>query len=96
VFVLNERHLKRLVNDYVRHYHGDRTHLLLGKDTPAGQEAATKSRMGGRISAMPRLGGLQHRYDLEHFSYYCRALRGSLNQAFASSAVSSGSSSAMA
>jgi len=33
---------------------------------------------------------------LEHFSYCCRALKGSLNQAFASSAVSSGSSSAMA
>ncbi len=34
--------------------------------------------------------------NLEHFSYCCRALKGSLNQAFASSAVSSGSSSAMA
>jgi hypothetical protein len=33
---------------------------------------------------------------LEHFSYCCRALKGSLNQAFASAAVSSGSSSAMA
>src|ERR1039457_6122923 len=34
--------------------------------------------------------------ELEHFSYYCRAENGSLNQALASSAVSSGSSSAMA
>jgi len=33
---------------------------------------------------------------VEHFSYCCRALKGSLNQAFASCAVSSGSSSAMA
>jgi hypothetical protein len=34
--------------------------------------------------------------DLEHFSYCCRALNGSLNQAFASSAVRSGSSWAIA
>jgi acetate kinase len=33
---------------------------------------------------------------LEHLSYFCRALKGSLNQAFASSAVSIGSSSVMA
>ena len=33
---------------------------------------------------------------LEHFSYCCRALKGSLNQAFASSAVRRGSSCAMA
>jgi len=34
--------------------------------------------------------------DLEHFSYFCRAVKGSLNQAIASSAVRSGSSSVMA
>jgi hypothetical protein len=33
---------------------------------------------------------------LERFSYCCRAAKGSLNQAFASSAVMSGSSSVMA
>jgi hypothetical protein len=33
---------------------------------------------------------------LEHFSYFCRAVKGSLNQAIASSAVRSGSSSVMA
>ena len=34
VIVLNERHLKRLMNEYVRYYHDDRTHLGLGKETP--------------------------------------------------------------
>src|SRR5271165_1385295 len=34
--------------------------------------------------------------ELEHFSYFCRAVKGSLNQAIASSAVRSGSSSVMA
>jgi len=64
VIVLNERHLKRLMNEYVRYYHEDRTHLALDKGTPAGRGAVSKSGMGGRIIAMPRLGGLHHRYDL--------------------------------
>jgi len=33
-FALNERHLKRLLADYFGYYHGDRTHLGLGKGTP--------------------------------------------------------------
>jgi transposase InsO family protein len=33
VIVLNERHLRRLLKDYLRYYHEDRTHLGLGKDT---------------------------------------------------------------
>lgn len=32
VIVLNERHLKRLMAEYVRYYHEDRTHLGLAKD----------------------------------------------------------------
>jgi hypothetical protein len=63
VIVLNERHLKRLMSEYVRYYHDDRTHLALEKKTPAGREVASKSGVGGRIIAMPRLGGLHHRYD---------------------------------
>lgn len=31
---VNERHLKRLMNEYVSYYHDDRTHLALGKETP--------------------------------------------------------------
>ena len=64
VTVLNELHLKRLMNEYVRYYHEDRTHLALIKGTPAGREAVNDSRMGSRVIAMPRLGGLHHRYDL--------------------------------
>src|SRR5580700_6117663 len=29
VIVLNERHLKRLMSEYIRYYHDDRTHLAL-------------------------------------------------------------------
>ena len=34
IIALNERHLKRLLADYVGYYHDDRTHLGLGKGTP--------------------------------------------------------------
>jgi len=64
LIVLNERHLKRLMNEYVRYYHEDRTHLALGKSTPTGREEDKQSGSGQRVVSMPRLGGLHHRYDL--------------------------------
>jgi putative transposase len=60
VIALNERHLKRLLSDYVSYYHDDRTHLALGKNTPGGR---SRSAGHGRIISGPRLGGLHHRYD---------------------------------
>jgi hypothetical protein len=62
--VLNERHLKRLMGDYIRYYHDDRTHLGLDKQTPAGRVAAHGARPDRRVISMPRLGGLHHRYEL--------------------------------
>jgi hypothetical protein len=64
VIVLNERHLKRLMNEYARYYHEDRTHLALAKETPAGREAVSKPSSDAKIIAIARLGGLHHRYDL--------------------------------
>jgi hypothetical protein len=64
VIVLNERHMKRLMSEFVRYCHEDRTHLALAKGTPADREAQTKSTVGSRVIAMPRLGSLHHRYDL--------------------------------
>ncbi|MGD0905918.1 MAG: hypothetical protein ABR924_23780 [Terracidiphilus sp.] len=63
VIVLNERHLKRLMSEYVRYYHDDRTHLALEKGTPAGRRAAESGDAACRVVSMPRLGGLHHRYD---------------------------------
>jgi transposase InsO family protein len=62
VIVLNQRHLKRLMAEYVRYYHEDRTHLGLAKDTPAGRPVEIPSAVGSRIQSFPRLGGLHHRY----------------------------------
>jgi len=63
VIVLNELHLKRLMNEYIRYYHEDRTHLGLGKETPAGRKATKGATPNAKVVSMPRLGGLHHRYD---------------------------------
>ena len=60
VIVLNERHLRRLLSEYVRYYHEDRTHLGLSKETPGGR---IRSMPRGRVITQARLGGLHHRYD---------------------------------
>jgi transposase InsO family protein len=60
IIALNECHLKRLLADYVRYYHDDRTHLGLRKQTP---RARVRSAARGCILSCPRLGGLHHRYD---------------------------------
>jgi putative transposase len=64
VIVVNKRHLKRLMDEYIRYYHEDRTHLGLTKETPADREAATTTDPRCGVVSTPRLGGLHHRYDL--------------------------------
>jgi putative transposase len=60
VIAINERHLKRLLSDYVHYYHQDRTHLGLDKKTPSGSlRSVSSAQVIGRV----RLGGLHHRYD---------------------------------
>jgi putative transposase len=61
--VLNRRHLKRLINEYVLYYLEDRTHLALEKGTPAGREAKEDPGGSHKVISMPRLGGLHHRYN---------------------------------
>lgn len=60
VIAVNERHLKRLLSEYVRYYHEDRTHLGLGKRTPGNR---IPHRNLGRVVSSARLGGLHRRYD---------------------------------
>src|SRR5215471_17357947 len=57
---LNERHLKRLLSEYVSYHHEDRTHLGLGKGTPGCRIRCVTS---GRVLSHDRLGGLHRRYD---------------------------------
>src|SRR4029077_18492795 len=60
IIAFNERHLKRLLADYLRYYHEDRTHMGLQKQTPNGR---VRSAARGRVVSRARLGGLHHRYD---------------------------------
>jgi len=60
IIALNERHLKRILADYVRYYHDDRTHLGLRKQTPGGR---VRSAARCHVLSHARLGGLHHRYD---------------------------------
>ena len=60
VIAFDECHLRRLLSEYVKYYHEDRTHLGLRKQTPAGRIAALNR---GTVISKARLGGLHHRYD---------------------------------
>ena len=60
IIAVNECRLKRLLSEYLRYYHEDRTHLGLGKETPDSRIGSSGS---GRILSRQRLGGLHHRYD---------------------------------
>jgi transposase InsO family protein len=60
IVILNEKHLRRVLREYLSYYSDARTHLGLGKDCP---EARTiEPREAGRVVALPRVGGLHHRY----------------------------------
>jgi transposase InsO family protein len=62
VIVLNERHLQRLLSEFVAYYHDDRTHLALGKGTPSMRTTTSKPNRDAEIVGHPRIGGLHHRY----------------------------------
>jgi transposase InsO family protein len=62
VIVFHEGHLKRLARDYLGYYHADGTHDGLDKDTPEGRPKTVRD-SGERLSSLPRLGGLHHRYS---------------------------------
>jgi transposase InsO family protein len=64
VIVHNERHLKRLMLEYISYYHDDRTHLGLEKQTPARRAVTENTSATGKVLSLSRLGGLHHRYDL--------------------------------
>jgi putative transposase len=63
VIAINEAQLRRVVFSYVDYYHADRTHLGLEKDAP--KERPIESQKVGDVVALPRVGGLHHRYSRE-------------------------------
>jgi hypothetical protein len=60
LIVVGERHLLRAVRDYVAYYNGDRPHMSLGGAAPVTRPVEPLAR--GKVIALPRVGGLHHRY----------------------------------
>ncbi len=60
VIVLNERHLRRMLREYISYYHTCRTHLSLNKDPPKTRPVEPPEM--GNIVAFSHVGGLHHRY----------------------------------
>ena len=58
---MGETHLRRVLAQYAAYYHADRTHLSLGKDSPTTRPV--QSRGSGSVTALPKVGGLRHRYE---------------------------------
>ncbi len=61
VIVLDERHLRRVLREYVDYYHSCRTHLSLEKDAP--EPRPVRSGSMGRALAFPKVGGLHNYYS---------------------------------
>jgi putative transposase len=69
---LNERHLRRILKEWVAHYNRGRPHSSLGPGIsepsggiPAPQISGHRIPCGHRVAGRPLLGGLHHEYRLE-------------------------------
>jgi transposase InsO family protein len=58
--LFNEKHLRRMLKEYIRYYNEDRTHLGLEKDCP--NPRAIELPDLGPVQSEPVVGGLHHRY----------------------------------
>jgi hypothetical protein len=61
VIVLNEKHLQRLLRQYVNYYNVDRVHTQL-RDTPMGRPTERRPSAAAQIVGSSRVGGLHRRY----------------------------------
>ena len=60
IIVLNELHLLRCLRKYMSYYNDDRPHMSLEGDAPVRRDVEPPE--NGGVVALPRLGGLHHRY----------------------------------
>jgi len=61
IIALNERHLRRLIRDYVNYHHEDRIHDSLDKDTRNRRPVDSRPSPAAAVISRARLGGLHHR-----------------------------------
>ncbi len=63
VIALDENHLRRLVSEYVASHNADRLHCALEGGAPDGRPVEPRASPTAKLTALPRLGGLHHRYE---------------------------------
>ena len=61
VVVLGEDHLRRLLREYIDYYNAGRVHTAIG-DAPEGRKSESRPSANAEVIALPRVGGLHHRY----------------------------------
>ena len=59
--MLDERHLLRILGEYILYYNASRCHLSPAGDAPDCR--AIHNPELGRVVAFPHVGGLHHRYE---------------------------------
>jgi len=60
MIILNENHLRRVLDSYFNYYHYSRTHQSLDHNAPFAREVEPHG--NGKIIAIPKVGGLHHHY----------------------------------
>jgi transposase InsO family protein len=63
VVIVTERHLQRVLDEYVAYFNAWRPHRGLGQRAPCGSAPSVQSNPTGRIIGRPVLGGLHHVYQ---------------------------------
>lgn len=64
MFILNERHLRTVLAEYVHYFNRWRPHRSIGQRAPCAVEGAHGEAQDGEITGEPVLGGLHHVYHL--------------------------------
>jgi len=59
--VHSKDHLRRILREYIEYYNAGRVHTSIG-DAPEGRPSETRPSSGAKLVALPRVGGLHHRY----------------------------------
>jgi putative transposase len=63
LFIVNQRHLQRVLNEYVVYFNAWRPHRGLGQRAPYGSAPTAHADPTERIFGRPVLGGLHHVYQ---------------------------------
>jgi transposase InsO family protein len=64
IFIFGERHLRRVLAEYVAYFNQWRPHRSIGQRAPCAPPLTTLGRQSGTVMATPVLGGLHHIYQI--------------------------------